>query len=89
MVLDILTILVRHLKTQLTREQRKFFMCDYSEIDKIPKEIRDFIIDVALQENSPQKLLYIDCGITNIDDMVDNIIRYLYLIINFSQKEFY
>ena len=64
----------------------EFFKCDYSKINEIPKEIRDLIIKVGLRKNSPQRLLYLDCGITNIDDMVDNIIRHLYLLVNYPPE---
>ena len=87
MALGTLTLLVRHLKNRLTPEQREFFKCDYSELKEIPKDIRNLIIDVGLKEKSPTKLMYIECGITNIDDMIDNIVRCLYLEVNYSKEE--
>ena len=82
-LLKFIHLAVGSINQNLTREQRKMFLCEYSDIDKIPTEIREHIAAVHLDDDSHLKKLFGQCNITDINVMVDIIIRNLYVVVNY------
>lgn len=87
LILKFLNLSVKNLYLTLSREQRKCLMCEYWEIDKIPKEMRDYIADIYLKENSHLRKLFNRCDITDTDIMIDCILRNLYLAVNYVPED--
>jgi len=71
---------------ELTRNEKRMLMVEYSKISEVPKEIRDLIGQKVLFERSPIKQIYINCGITNTKEMTDNFLHILYLYINYEPE---
>ena len=68
----------------LTKNEKRMLMIEYSKIDEVPKEIRDLINIKFLFKKSPIKQIYINCGITSKDEMIDNFLHILYLYVNYE-----
>ncbi len=72
---------------ELKRNEKRMLMVEYSKINEVPQEIRDLINRKVLFEQSPIKHLYINCGITNKKEMIDNFLHILYLYVNYEPEK--